>query len=264
MAVVFNGLQIIKKFYILQGNPMNLTLPDTIIDIQIMTDKVEKGLKTICDLQKLDFPKKLSHKNWQFLKKEIINILCTYRLDWTISEQSSLNERLSNSVGCWICKNLVNSKYKHLATRSSGKEVWKNMCNLFSTKELDSNKKSWIRSRLEGIKLDSVANIENFVNKYTLLINELKEVKGDDTQSDLLTKIRKATHASPTMQANSTQIDNTLIAEVSKLTKVLGKIFVDLLGPKIYIQRVKSTNEMKGQRVGSADKGTILSNYLDK
>ena len=133
-----------------------------------MNDKVEKGLKTICDLQKLDFPKKLSHKNWQFLKKEIVNILCTYGLDWTISEQSSLNERLSNVVGCWIRKNLVNSKYEHLATGSSGKEVWKNMCNWFSTEELDSNKKSWIRSRLDGIKLDSVANIENFVNEYTL------------------------------------------------------------------------------------------------
>ena len=100
MAVVFNGLCIIKKFYILQGDPRNLTLPDTIIDIQIMTDKVEKGQKTICDLQKLDFPKKLSHKNWQFLKKEVVNILCTYRLDRTISKKSALNVRLSNDVGC--------------------------------------------------------------------------------------------------------------------------------------------------------------------
>ena len=76
-----------------------------------------------------------------------------------------------------------------------------------------------------------MANIESFVNDYTLLINELKEVKGEDTQSDLLTKIRKATHVSPTMQANSARIDNTSIAEVSELTVVLGKTFVDLLGP---------------------------------
>ena len=92
----------------------------------------------------------------------------------------------------------------------------------------------------------------------------MKEVKGDDTQSDLLTKIRKATHASPTMVANSARIDNTSISEVSELTEVLGKIFVDLLGPKIYVQRVKATNETKVRRVGSAEKGNILSNYLDK
>ena len=138
------------------------------------------------------------------------------------------------------------------------------MCDWFGTKELDSNKKSWIRTRLDGIKLNSVANIENFVNKYTLLINELKEVKGDDTQSDLLNKIRKATHASPTMQANSARIDNTAISEVSELTEVLGKIFDDLLGPKIYVQRAKTTTETKVCRVGSAKKGNILSNYLYK
>ena len=44
----------------------------------------------------------------------------------------------------------------------------------------------------------------------------------------------------------------------------MGKIFVDLLGSKIYVQRVKSTNKTKVQRVGSVDKGNILSNYLDK
>ena len=134
----------------------------------------------------------------------------------------------------------------------------------FSTEELDSNKKSWIRSRLDGIKLDSVANIENFVNDYTLLIGELREAKGDDTESDLITKIRKATHASPTMQANSTRIDNTSITQVKDLTSVLGKIFVDLQGPKIYTQKIKSTNEATVRRVGSADKGNILSNYIDK
>ena len=168
MAVVFNALRIIKRFYVLQGDPKSLTLPNIIIDIQMMTDKIEKGLKTICDLQKVDFPKKLTPKNWQFLKKEIVSILSTYGLDWTISGDPSLNKRLSNGVGCWICKNLVNSKYEHLATGNSGKEVWENMCNWFSTEELDPNKKSWIRTRLDGIKLNSVANIENFVNKYTL------------------------------------------------------------------------------------------------
>ena len=66
------------------------------------------------------------------------------------------------------------------------------------------------------------------------------------------------------MQANSTRIDNTSITEVSELTDVLGKIFVDLLGPKIYVQRVKSTSETKVRRVGSAENGNILSNYLDK
>ena len=96
------------------------------------------------------------------------------------------------------------------------------------------------------------------------MINELKEVKGDDTWSDLLTKIRKAVHVSPTMQANSARIDITSIAEVRELTEVLGKIFVDLLGPKIYVQRVKTTTETKVCRVGSAEKGNILSNYLDK
>ena len=263
MAAVFNSLRIIKRFHILQGDPRNLTLPDTIIGVEIMSDKIEKGMKTICDLQKLDFPKKLSHKNWQFLKKEIVSILCTYGLDWIISEQFTLSERLSNGVGCWIRKNLVNTKYEHLATGSSGKEVWDNMCYWFGTEELDSNKKSWIRTRLDGIKLDSVANIENFVNEYTSLVNELKEVKGDDTQSDLLTKIRKATHTSPTMQANSARIDTSII-EVSELTQVLGKIFIDLLGPKIYVQRSKTSTDSKMRRVGSAEKGNILSNYLDK
>ena len=146
MATVFNVLSIIKKFYILQGDPDNLTLPGTIIDIQMMTDKIEKGQKTICDLQKLNFPKKLSHKNWQFLKNEVVNILFTYGLDWTISDKSALNERLSNRVGCWIRKNLVDSRYEHLATGNSVREVWNNMCKWFSTEELDSNKKSWIRT----------------------------------------------------------------------------------------------------------------------
>ena len=109
-----------------------------------------------------------------------------------------MSVRLSNGLGCWICKNLVNSKYDYLATGSSGKEAWEKMCDWFGTEELDFNKKSGIRTRLDRIKLDSVANIESFVNEYTLLINELKAVKGDKTQSDLLTKIRKAAHASPT------------------------------------------------------------------
>ena len=115
----------------------------------------------------------------------------------------------------------------------------------FGGGEHDSNKKSWIRTRLDGIKLDSVANIESFANDYTLSINELKEVKRDNTQSDLPTKIRKATYISPTMQANSAHINNMSIAGVSKLTNVLGKIFLDLLGSKIYFQKVKTTTESK-------------------
>ena len=81
MAVAFNSLRIISRFHVLQGEHKNLTLPNTIIGIKILTDKIERGLKTICDLQKLDFPKKLSHKKWQFLKKEIVSILSTYGLD---------------------------------------------------------------------------------------------------------------------------------------------------------------------------------------
>ena len=94
----FDSLQIISKFHVLLGDPNNLIMPDTIIGINITSEKIEKGLKTICDLKKLDFPKKLSHKDWQFLKKKIVNIVSTYGLDWTIGDEFALSERLSNGV----------------------------------------------------------------------------------------------------------------------------------------------------------------------
>ena len=264
LSMVFNVFRTIVKFQVLQGDPKVLTLPDTVLEIQIMSNKVEKGLKNICDLQKLDFPKKLTHKNWQFLKKEIVNTLETYGLDWTIGEESALNKRLSTGVGCWIRKNLTNSNYEFLASEGSSQEIWKNIVQWFGSSELDSNKKSWIRTRLDGIKLDSVANIEKFVNEYTILVNDLKEVQGDDTQADLLTKIRKAAHVTPIMQANAARIGDTSIKQVSELTVVLGKIFVDLQGTKIYTQKSKPPNEQKIRRVESSEKGNILTNYLDK
>ena len=36
------------------------------------------------------------------------------------------------------------------------------------------------------------------------------------------------------------------------------------MGSKIYVQRVKITTETKECQVGSAEKGNILSNFLDK
>ena len=100
MSVAFNCLRIILNHHVLQGDPAKLLLLDTIIDMKIMSNKIGKGLKNICDLQKLDFPKKLINKNWQFMKKKVVKILSIYGLEWTLGEEAAISDGLLTGVCC--------------------------------------------------------------------------------------------------------------------------------------------------------------------
>ena len=281
-AVAWKCLYEIERFHTLQGNISTLTIPDSITEVRTYSYKIERGLKVIPAMQEGQFPKKLTHRNWQYLKIEIPNTLKALGLEWLIEKGCDFCPQLSTGICCWFKKNLANTVYEHLAVGSSSQKIWQGINEWFGHHKLDSSKKSYLRSKMDEIKLDSVETIEKFVNEYKLIIKELKEVKGDESEADLLSKIRRAAHLSPSMQANSARIDNTGIQKVSEITKIFNEIFVDLLGKDIYtVKTTKPDKKSDGtkpnkprprrrtipspkQSVTSMPEHNILPNYLAK
>ena len=113
--------------------------------------------------------------------------------------------------------------------------------------------------------MDSVGAIEEFVNKYTLLIEELTEIKGTESQNELVEIIRKGALSSTSMQSNASRIENAGVQTVGHLTKVFSKIYISVHGSKVF-HKEKSKNTKSSVRRVQPEKAepTIHSNYLNK
>ena len=195
-------LKQVEKLYNLQGVENTIFLPPTFYKLKQVIPLIEKGMKSMASLYESKFPRPISHKNWVFLKRDIFDILKAQGLEWTLGEDSLLSPRLSVGVVVWFRKNIGPiSNYEHLVRGSTSKEIWDTLESWFNTSELISGRKTFLRGQLNEIKLDSVGAIEEFVNKYILLIEELTKIKGTESQNELVEIIRRGALSSPSMQS---------------------------------------------------------------
>ena len=103
-AVAWKCLYEIERFHTLQGNISTLTIPDSITEVRTYSYKIERGLKVISAMQEGQFPKKLTHRNWQYLKIEIPNTLKALGLEWLVEE------------GCDFCLQLSTDGFASVRT----------------------------------------------------------------------------------------------------------------------------------------------------
>ena len=221
---------------------------------------IEKGMKSISSLHELKFPRNISHKNWVFLKRDIKDILRSHGLEWTLGEDSLLSPRLSVEVCVWFRRNIGTvSNYEHLVRGSTIKEVWDTLESWFNTSELTSGRKTYLRGQLNEVKLDSVGAIEEFVNK------QLIEVKGAESQTELVEIIRRGALSSPSMQSNAYRIEDAGVQTVEHLSKVFSKIYFSVHGSKVFHKEKPKNSKASIRRVESGKAETkVHSNYLNK
>ena len=113
--------------------------------------------------------------------------------------------------------------------------------------------------------MDSVGAIEEFVNKYTLLIEELTEIKGTESQNELVEIIRKGALSSTSMQSNASRIEDAGVQTVEHLTKVFSKIYVGVHGSKVFHKEKPKITKSNVRRVESGKaEPKVHSNYLGK
>ena len=243
-------LKVVEKFHILQGIESTIFLPSTFFKLKTLLPLIEKGMENILTLQEVKFPRNISHKNWIFLKRDITEILTFHGLDWTLTEDALLSPKLSIGVCYWFRKNIYNSNYEHLSRGPSSHEVWKALISWFSTSELISGRKAYLKGQLDEVRLDSVGSIEEFINKYTLLIEELTEIKEVDSSM---------------MQSNASRIEDVGVQAVGQITKALAKIYVNVHGSKVFDKKKSKNSKTNVRRVESGDaEPKMHSNYLGK
>ena len=143
-------LKQVEKLYNLQGVEGTIFLPPTFYKLKQMVPLIEKGMKSISSLHELKFPRNISHKNWVFLKRDIIDILKSHGLEWTLGEDSLLSPRLSVGVCVWFRRSIgtisTSSNYEHLVRGSTSKEIWDTLESWFNTNELISGRKTYLRA----------------------------------------------------------------------------------------------------------------------
>ena len=265
LASVIHCLKTVKKFHRLQGNEGTLYLPSTFYKLKMMLPHIDKGMKNMTALNEVKFPRPISHKNWLFLKRDINEILRVHSLEWTLWEYSSLSPILSTGVCIWFRKNVGTSKYEFLVRGSTSKEVWETLGSWFDTSKLTSGRKSYLRSQLNDAKLDSVGSIEDFVNKYYLFLEELKEINGADSQNELVDTIRKGALSSNLMQSNASRIEDAGVQTVEHITKAFSRIYVNVHGLKVFMNDKPRDNKQKVRRVETGKpEPKVHSNYSNK
>ena len=259
-------LKQVEKLYNLQGVEGTIFLPPTFYKLKQMVTLIEKGMNSMASLYECKFPRPISHKNWVFLKRDILDILKAKGLEWTLGEDSLLSPRLSVGVCVWFRRNIGPvSNYEHLVRGSSSKEIWDTLESWFNTSELISGRKTYLRGQLNEIKLDSVGAIEEFVNKYTLLIEELTRIKGTESQNELVEIIRRGALSSSSMQSNASRIEDAGVQTVEHLSKVFSKIYVSVHGSKVFNKEKPKNSKANVRRVESGNaEPKIHTNYLNK
>ena len=259
-------LKNVEKLYNLQGVEGTIFLPPTFYKLKQMVPLIERGMKSISQLYESKFTRPISHKNWVFLKRDILDTLKAQKLDWTLGEYSLLSPSLSIGVVVWFRRNIGPvSNYEHLVKGSSSKEVWEALESWFNTSELISGRKTFLRSQLSEIKLDSVGGIENFINNYTLLTEELKRIKGAESQNELVEIIRRGALSSSSMQSNAARIEDAGVQTVEHLSKVFSKIYVSVHGSKVFQKDKHKNSNTSVRRIKSeATEPKVHSNYLNK
>ena len=259
-------LKQVEKLYNLQGVEGTIFLPSTFYKLKQMVTLIQKGMKSLDSLYDIKFPRPISHKTWVFLKRDILDILKAKGLEWTLGEDSLLSPRLSVGVCVWFRRNTGPvSNYEHLVRGSTSKEVWDTLEYWFNSSELVSGKKTYLRGQLNEIKLESVGAIEEFVNRYTLLIEELTKIKGTESQNELVEIIRRGALSSPSMQSNASRIEDAGVQTVEHLTKVFSKIYVSVHGSKVFSKEKHKNSKANVRRLEAGNAAPKMhSNYLNK